>query len=266
MGNVHLDNYLRVIVVVLPATLERLELEISRREKQFSAMSDPDKDELLGLSYLYSTNQLWATCDALRTLEFLSHKSPETLQVNVTQNGVAGLLRQALEALATFDWLNDYSSNDTAEKKAHSYQLADLNERANYYRDLGDDSEYQQTLGYLESARKLGLERGYTRKETDSRGKVILSQEIALLGPTVLCMRIFTPSSVITAEVLKHYRGMENASWLYRWSSGLAHGKYWVNLFSPAKGDLKKTVPNYLNLSVLLLTLISQIDLAIGTN
>ena len=169
-----------------------------------------------------------------------------------------------MEALATFNWLNDYSSDNEARQKAHSYHLADLNERANYYRDLGDDSEYQKTLVYLESARQLGLERGYTKKETDLHGKVLLRQEIALLGPTDLCMRILTPRSVITEEVLKHYRGMENASWLYRWSSGLAHGKYWVNLFRTIEGDLKKTEPNYLNLTVLLLTLINQIDSAIS--
>lgn len=265
MANVHLNTYLRLIAEVLPGTLQHLEEGISKREERFSALSDSDKDDLLGLSYVYSTNQLWASCDALKTLHLLSHKSNESFQVNVTQNGVAGLLRQALESLATFDWLNDYSSDNEARQKAHSYQLSDLKERANYYRDLGDDAEHTRTLTLLKSVIESGLGNGYTRNETDSSGKSISKQVIPLLGPTDLCMRILTPRDVISDEVLTHYRGMENASWLYRWSSGLAHGKYWVNLFSPIDGDLMTTVPNYLNLSVLLLTLIKQIDLAISS-
>lgn len=266
MANIHLDNYLRIIVEVLPDTLKRLEGEISNREEKFSKMTPAAQDDFLGFSYAYATNQLRACCDALRTLEFLSHKSKESLEVNVTQNGVAGLLRQSLESMATHKWLTDYSTEEEARQKAHSYQLVDLQERANYYKDLGYTEEYGRTIALLESTKRIGLEKGFSKEGTNSNGEPIVKQAIPLLNVTDLCLRIVTPDDVISKEVLKHYPGMANASWLYRWSSGLAHGKFWVNLFQPLDGDLKRTVPNYLNLSVLLLTLIKNIEATIGTS
>lgn len=263
MTDIHLNNYLGLIVEVLPSILQQLESQISRRDARFSKLSASDKDDFLGWSYVYSTNQLMACADALRTLEFLSHKSTGSLQVNVTQNGVAGLLRQALESLSTFAWLNAYSNDSEARQKAHSYHIADLQERANYYKDLGEEKEVEKTISMLESARIVGLEEGYSRQEPDKNGKLIHKQLVPLPGLTDLCARILTPEDVITEGVLRHYPGMKDASWLYRWSSGLAHGKFWVNLFTLSEGDMHRTVPNYLNLSVMLLTLIKEINSAI---
>lgn len=260
MPDVHLNNYLKIIVEVLPDTTRRLEGEIVRRNDYFSKMNSAEQDDFLGISYTHSTNQLVACCDALKSLEFLSRGPAEQLQVNVTQNGVAGILRQALEAFATFEWLNNCVTEEEKRQKAHSYQMADLQERANFYKDLGDEREYQKTVKMKEEYLRVGLLKGYSKEDRDKKGNLIGKQEKPLLGITDLCVQLLTPESIFTKEVLAIYPGMQNASWLYRWSSGMAHGKFWVNLFLTDSKGIGKITPNYLNLNALLLTILTGID------
>ena len=266
MSDQHLDNYIRLITEVLPSNLSNLDMAIDNRERHFGALPDEEKEDMLGTSFFFSSNQLRAAADSLHTLMSLSHVSDGSIQVIVTQNGVAGLLREALEAIATFKWLNDCSSDDEARAKAHSYSVQDLQERLNYYKDLGDSENLAKSDGLLADAIQLGLDRGYTTESTNKKGEPILKPLCPLPNTTDLMDNVKTPKTVITPTVLSHYPGMENSKWMYRWSSGLSHSKHWVTNFTTLKDGTKRTVPNYINLNVMLLTITQELDKIISDN
>lgn len=260
MSDQHLDNYLRLIVQFLPTTITNLDKTIDNREKHFSNLTVKQREDMLGSSFFFSSNQLRAIADALHTISSLSHISNGSLQVTVTQNGVAGLLREALEAVATYLWLNDYESEEVAKAKAHSYLVIDLQERLNYYKDMGDAENSAKSNGWLNEANQLGLTHGFTHEETNKNGVLFLKPTHSMLAITDLIEKIKAPPTVITTGVLKQYPGMENSKWLYRWSSGLSHGKHWVTNFRTLEDGSTRTVPNYLNLFVLLFTITQELE------
>ena len=266
MTDQHLDNYIRLLVQILPTSIINLDKTIDNREQFYSNLTAEQREDLSGSSFFFSSGQLRAIADVLHTLSSLSHTSNGSLQVTVTQNGVAGLLREALEALATYLWLNDYESEEVAQAKAHSYLVIDLQERLIYYKDLGDAENLANSDGWLSEANQMGLTHGFTQEETNKYGTPYLKPTHPLPPITDRIEKIKAPPTVITNEVLKQYPGMENSKWLYRWSSGLSHGKHWVTNFKTMEDGSKRTVPNYLNLFMLLFTITQELDKIFAKN
>jgi len=266
MSDLHLENYIRIVTEVLPTTFSNLEVAIANRERHYGGLTDAEKSDMLANSFFFSSSQLRASADSLHTLMSLSHVSGDSLQLTVTQNGVAGLLREALEAIATYRWLNDNTSEDLTRAKAHSYCVEDLQERLNYYRDLGDSENRAKSEELLSEAMQTGLSHGYVIEAFNKKGEPILKPLSPLPATTDLMNSIKTPTSLITSRVLDDYPGMENSKWMYRWSSGLSHGKHWVTKFTVLEDGTTKTVPNYINLNVMLLTIIQELNEIISQN
>lgn len=266
MSDKHSQIYLRLIVEILPVTILKLDRTIDNREKYFGSLSDEEKDDFLGSSYFFLSSQLRATADALHTLSALSHVENDSLRVTVTQNGVAGLLREALEAIATYTWLNDYKTEEEARAKAHSYTVEDLVERLNYYEELGDETNITKTKQLQSEANQQGLDLGFTTQAISKSGVPFLKPMQALPSITDRIGKIPTPSEVVTTEVLKMYPGMKNARWLFRWASGLSHGKHWVTNFITAEDGSQRTVPYYLNLHLLLFTITQELERIFSQN
>lgn len=261
----HQENYCRLIIEVLPADILTLENEIRKRNEFFSKLTKPERDDYdyKNIAYFHTTNKLLAAVDALKTLQLLNHVTPPDMSGNVTVNVVGGLLRQALESLGWARWLSKNANELDGPIKGYFFALDDLLERRKYYNALGRQEEMDNADQLVKEWIDYGVLQNYyedsavsTRTEVSER-----KPKYNLPSITVICQGIELNTSIISPEVLAEYPGMKTASWLFRWSSGIAHGKHWVNRFEPSYDGLSVATPNYLNLTLIIFAIH---DLATG--
>lgn len=251
----HEETFARLMFEFLPGEVADLERLIAKREASFAGMSQTEKDSYLGLAHFHSTNLLNAVLDSFRTLHQLVRHEDASVVVIATHNGIAGLLREALEALAIYDWLNTSVDVEVTKKRGYTINYVDLEERGKYYRDLGDKENLAKSLAMLGQEKKVGYEIGYLADVTDKNGKVFTSFAEPLPDSTSLCRNFKTPKELINGVILDMYPGMENAAWLFRWLSGLTHGKHWVNKYENNGDGTSMRKVNYMFLNISIMTI-----------
>jgi hypothetical protein len=175
----------------------------------------------------------------------------------VTQNGVVGLLRQALESLGWARWLSEYSTESEGQLKGYFFHLEDVIQRRKYYNDLGRQEEMDAANKLVTDLVDDGLRLGYYKEMAVSPRTGVLEQKPMLILPSIteICQSVKLSTKIITPEVLAMYPGMVSASWLYRWASGFAHGKHWVNRHKPNADGLSVRNPNYLNMTLIIVAI-----------
>jgi hypothetical protein len=258
----HQKNYIDRVIKTLPADILILEDKIKRRNDTQSNLTETEQNDYANLAFFYATNQLLAAADALQTLHLLSHGSEAEITVNVTQNGVAGLLRQTLESLGWARWLSGESTEFDRQIRGFFYHVEDVKQRSKYYNDLGQQREMEEADKLLEDVINDGVRLEYYNEMTLSDRTGVLEQKPKMNLPKItdICQGVKLSTSIITPEVLAEYPGMKSASWLYRWASGLAHGKHWVNKHEPNADGLSFRTPNYLNMNLMMSAIHDLID------
>jgi len=251
----HEQTFARLMFEFLPGEIGDLERLIAAREAVFAGMSQSEKDSYLGLAHFHSTNLLNAVLDSFRTLHQLVRREDASVVITATHNGIAALLRGALEALAIFDWLNNSVDVEIRKKRGYTINYVNLEERGKYYRDLGDKENLEGSLNMFAQEKKVGYEKGYLADLTDKNGKVFTSLTESLPDSTSLCRNFKTPKDLINGAILEMYPGMENAAWLFRWLSGLTHGKHWVNKYEDNGDGTSMRKVNYMFLNISIMTI-----------
>jgi hypothetical protein len=252
----HQENYSRLIIEILPADILFLEDEIKNRNDFFSKLTHPERDDydFKNIAYFHTTNKLVAAVDALKSLQLLNHGTPAGISINVTVNGVGGLLRQALESLGWARWLSKNVNELEEQRKGYFFALDDLLERRKYYNALGQQEEMDKADKLVKEWVDYGVLQNYYEASAVSIRTGVLERKPKYNLPSItdICQAIELNTSIISPEILAEYPGMKTASWLFRWSSGIAHGKHWVNTFEPSHDELSVTTPNYLNLTLII--------------
>jgi hypothetical protein len=250
----HQKNYIKLVTKVLPPDILSLESKIKSRNDYYGNLTEAEQNDYKNLGYFYATNQLLAAVDVLQTLHLLSHGSETEITINVTQNGVAGLLRQAFESLGWARWLSNSTTESDVQIRGFFYHIEDVKQRRKYYNDLGWQKEIERTDRLLMDTINDGVRLEYYTETVISDRPGVLERKPNLNLPkiTEICQGVKLPTNIITSEVLAEYPGMESASWLYRWASGLAHGKHWVNTHEPSADGLSFRTPNYMNMNLIM--------------
>lgn len=250
----HRQNYIRYVTEVLPNDISSLVSKIQHRNNAYRDLDEADPDDFRTFAHFHATNQLLAAVDALKTLQLLVHGSETEVTVNITQNGVVGLLRQALESLGWARWLLEYSSDWEGQVRGYFFHLEDVVQRRRYYNDLGQQENMDAANKLVIDLVNDGVRLGYYKQMAVSPQTDVPEQKPILSLPSIteICQSVKMRPEIVTSEVLDVYPGMGSASWLYRWASGFAHGKHWVNIHDDPDADgLSVRAPNYLNMTLI---------------
>lgn len=169
---------------------------------------------------------LAAAINALKTLELTTTFSNNSAQLNITNNGWAGLIRQTLEASAYANWLLEDSSPTTLQARSFGAMWDDARERRLCMEALGAPTNIKQAHEVVQRLVDDGKRLGLTKEGKDGTWHPIVRRPAA----TDLMQAVELPSSVLSGVDLTDSPGYANAQWLYRWVSGLAHGYPWASL------------------------------------
>jgi hypothetical protein len=254
--------YISQVTETLPMDISKLDSIIKSRNEIYSALIEAEQEDYKNQGYFHATNQLLSAVDALKTLQLLNHGISPHVTVNVTQNGTVGLLRQALESLGWAHWLSDYSMDSDGELKGFFFHLKDVTEACKYYKDLGRAEEIATWLQIETDLITNGLNLNFYEEKSLSTRTSVLEQKPKLFLPSItqICEGMKLSQNIVTPQVIEMYPGMGTASWLYRWASGFAHGKHWVNKHNPDSRRLSARVPNYFNMTLLISVIHNLID------
>lgn len=144
---------------------------------------------------------------------------------NVTVNGWATLLRQALESLITSKRLLMCQNWSEASKFGFAYSYKDSVEMVKFLKALRSPMTEEAASRHNE-LKTFGFQSGLLSR---SEGK----DEYTLINPipdVAGLLRNFKLPMKYPKEILKSQgAGIENAEWIYIWLSGFAHGRSWMH-------------------------------------
>lgn len=151
-----------------------------------------------------------------------------TIQVRVSINGVAGLLRQAMECLAKAEWLLQAKNLSEIEARGFAFLWSNSENRLKYERALGS-SRVEEIKQLMVQTRKEGIALGLFETKSDQKDGYASEPRVKIADSSGLLRKLRT-NMLLPDEVIAQYGpGFENAEWLYVWLSGFTHGLEWIH-------------------------------------
>ena len=205
-----------------------------------------------------STFYLGAAANSLQALQLatVGPKPSEAIAtgnvtIHITINGTCGLLRQILESAAIAKWAVSSPTDEDLMSRGFSITWANAIESVKHSNSLTSPN-----LPRLKSDLNALIQDGRRLNLMVERPKSSLGWEprYSMVDTSGLLRARKLPNDLIA-----HYRetlgpGSENAEWLYRWLSGMAHGLPWVIELTmqdePAEIMTGFTKPNYFRLAL----------------
>lgn len=213
----------------LPIGINHLEQVIDQRFKLLGSLPEEEYETLL---FEHATHVLCAVNNALITLSHTNHVHNGSQQtVNVTSNGIAGLLRVSLEGMALFFWLSEVKEPSVLRARGFGIHFKQVEEASKYYKQIGDMDATEKFTELFKVELAFGIENNFLRERKDKPGRFECVGEAQVPDATSLCTKIQIPPEIVSPEIVAIYNGISNAGFLYRWLSGSSHGMYWVNSF-----------------------------------
>lgn len=149
------------------------------------------------------------------------------MDANITVNGTAGLIRQTVECAARALWLVSPKSAEDLNLRGFAAVWANAEEACRFARAIGSpevDEKEGNFQALLESGRSKSLINEGARPPKPTYP---LSDATGILGGVTFDAGPLTPAIHLLGT------NVNNGEWVYRWSSGMAHGHAWVHSKSP---------------------------------
>lgn len=149
------------------------------------------------------------------------------MDANITVNGTAGLIRQIVECAARALWLVSPKSAEDLNVRGFAAVWANAEEACRFARAIGSpeaDEKEKVFQELLESGRSQGWINEGGRKPKPTYP---LSDATGILAGVTFDVGPLAPAIHLLGT------NVSNGEWVYRWSSGMAHGHAWVHSKSP---------------------------------
>lgn len=170
---------------------------------------------------------LSASADALLTLALTSPVMESRQTLHVTANGWPGLARQALESAAVGRWLLEPEDLGELQERGLASLWREASERISCMRALGSATELEAAMSDRDLLLQQATSEGLTRSRTQRR-RIVVEPRVPMPSATDLLRREHLPPEFLAGVDLTDIPGLGNGEWLYRWTSGSAHGYSWV--------------------------------------
>lgn len=149
-----------------------------------------------------------------------------TLQVRVSINGVAGLLRQSMECLAKAEWLLRAKSISEIEARGFAFLWSNAENRLKYERAL-DSSRVDEFKHLISETRKEGIALGLFEQVLEQNDGYASEPKVKIADSSGLLRNLRTKMDLSSEVIAQYGPGFKNAEWLYVWLSGFTHGLEW---------------------------------------
>lgn len=153
----------------------------------------------------------------------------ESVLMNATINGCAGLLRQSLENLVRSIWLLEASSQIEISQRGFAVLWENASNHLKYERALNGSriEEFEINLKELHSS---GVHHGFFDLIKGSQTEFSKKPRIRIQDASGLLRKVITPVELPQDLLQERGIGFVNAEWVYRWLSGLTHGLDWAHV------------------------------------
>lgn len=166
-----------------------------------------------------------------------SENGNPTLNVNVTINGFAGLLRQSIECLIRSVWLLDASTKREITERGFAVTWENLANRLKYEQAL-KSTHIVEFRHKLEELREDGIRLGLFKLIQEKPIKYADNPRIQIADASGLLRKVITPVGLPTEFLTQRGIGYINAEWVYRWLSALTHGLDWAHTEKGLPNDM----------------------------
>ena len=171
------------------------------------------------------------------------------MDANITVNGTAGLIRQTVECAARALWLVSPKSSYDLDLRGFAAVWANAEEACRFARAIGSPEAIEKEKNFQELL-EIGRSKGWMN-EGGRRPKPTypLSDATGILaGVTFDAGPLSKATHLLGTNV-------NNGEWVYRWSSGMAHGHAWVHPKTPegikeSAMELVWTTPDWMKLGL----------------
>ncbi len=150
------------------------------------------------------------------------------LNVKITINGFAGLLRQTIECLIRSVWLLDITNQAQISERGFAVVWENATNRLKYEQALKSPREGEFRT-YLDDLRVEGIKKGLFPVDRQDSSKYADKPRIQIEDASGLLRKVQTPINLPIDLLEQRGIGFVNAEWVYRWLSGLTHGLDWVH-------------------------------------
>ena len=151
------------------------------------------------------------------------------LNVKITINGFAGLLRQAIECLIRSVWLLDVTNKAQISERGFAVIWENATNRLKYEQALKSPKtdDYRK---HLDDLRGEGIGKGLFPVDKHDSSKYADNPRIQIEDASGLLRKVVTPINLPVDLLAQRGIGFVNAEWVYRWLSGLTHGLDWAHV------------------------------------
>lgn len=151
------------------------------------------------------------------------------LNVKITINGFAGLLRQTIECLIRSVWLLDVTNKAQVSERGFAVIWENATNRLKYEQAL-KSPKTDDFRNYLDDLRIEGIEKGLFPVDRHDSSKYADKPRIQIEDASGLLRKVITPINLPVDLLAERGIGFVNAEWVYRWLSGLTHGLDWAHV------------------------------------
>lgn len=151
------------------------------------------------------------------------------LNVKITINGIAALLRQTIECLIRSVWLLDVTNKNQVSERGFAVIWENTTNRLKYEQSL-KSPQADEFKKYLDNLRVEGISKGLFPVDSRDSLKYALNPRIQIGDASGLLRRVVTPINLPLDLLEQRGIGFVNAEWVYRWLSGLTHGLDWAHI------------------------------------
>ncbi|MDP4013917.1 MAG: hypothetical protein Q8P38_04795 [Candidatus Nanopelagicales bacterium] len=217
------------LVSQIPETIERVETLIQAPVEAGSIRDRVAKLDFAAEAFAIASIHVAAGLDALRSLHFLVLREPDDRNLRITVHGACVLVRQSLESGASARWLVGDLSLTVLQQRGFAAVWRSTHEQASYLNSLRGDPLTQKANETCEQLIADGqrLELVGARGRGD-REKIL--PKVRVPDSASLARAVPLRPEIVDAAANVLGPGVANAEWLYRWSSGMAHGYMWAAL------------------------------------
>jgi hypothetical protein len=151
------------------------------------------------------------------------------LNVKITINGFAGLLRQTIESLIRSVWLLDVTNRAQISERGFAVIWENATNRLKYEQAL-KSPKVEESRKYLDVLRIEGITKGLFLVDRHDSSKYADDPRIQIEDASGLLRKVITPIDLPVDLLAQRGIGFVNAEWVYRWLSGLTHGLDWAHI------------------------------------
>lgn len=149
------------------------------------------------------------------------------MDAHITVNGTAGLIRQTVECAARALWLVSPKSAEDLNLRGFAAVWANAEEACRFAKAIGSP-EADEKEKFFQELLDAGLSKGWMNEGARKpKPTYPLSDATGILAGVTFDAGPLSPAVHLLGT------NVNNGEWVYRWSSGMAHGHAWVHSKSP---------------------------------